>query len=284
MSSPRNLLTARKLLPKKHLGQNFLSDPSTAEMIVRRSGLATDEVALEIGAGLGALTLPIARSAKVVYAVEKDKDLVDILRTSLAENRVENVFVIPQNILDVDIAGIAEQEGSPLVVFGNLPYNISSQILIFLINCRHRISRAVLMLQKEMAQRIIAGPGGKAYGRLSVRLQYCADVRKVADVRSNMFYPRPKVDSEVIEIRFRSPVCEAVADEALFSNVIRIAFGKRRKILRNTLSKGDLGIDDETIRKVFEETGIDGMRRAETLTVEEFVRLTNAIYPHTAGR
>lgn len=282
MPSPRNLLIARKLLPKKHLGQNFLSDPSTAEMIVNRARLTNDEVALEIGAGLGALTLPIARSAKTVYAVEKDKDLIDILTASLTANRIENVFVIHHNILDVDIAGIAQRENSPLVVFGNLPYNISSQILIFLINCRNRISRAVLMLQKEMAQRIIAGPGGKAYGRLSVRLQYCADVRKVADVRSNMFYPRPRVDSEVIEIRFRPPTGTTVADESLFSDVIRAAFGKRRKTLRNTLSKGDLGIDGEIVRKVFEETGIDGMRRAETLTVEEFVRLTNAIYPYTA--
>ena len=273
MTGPHRLLAARGVLPKKHMGQNFLADPSTAEMIVRRARPA-DAVVLEIGAGVGALTVFAAREARFVYAVEKDRDLIEVLQGVAAETGAENVFVINRSIFDVDLEAIARKEQSRLLVLGNLPYNISSQVLISLINTRRIIERAVLMLQTEMAQRLYARPGTKAYGRLSVMTQYCSSVSRVARVRANQFYPRPKVDSEVVEICFQPPV-HVAADEAVLSAVVKAAFGQRRKTLKNALGGSELGIDGDQIVRALQMAAIDGTRRAETLSVGEFVGLAN---------
>lgn len=273
MPGPRSLLSSRSLLPKKHMGQNFLADPSTAEMIVRRAQLS-DAVVLEIGAGVGALTGFAAAAARRVYAVEKDTDLTGLLESVLAERKIHNVDVINKNIFDVDLESIALKENTRLVVIGNLPYNISSQVIVSLIFGRHIIERAVLMLQAEMARRIYADPGSKEYGRLSVMTGYCASVSRLARVRANQFYPRPNVDSEVIEIRFKTPEIKAY-DEALLSAVVKAAFGQRRKTLRNALAGGELGTGGTEVEAALTAAGIDGTRRAETLSVSEFVTLSN---------
>ena len=267
------MLAERGMLPKKHMGQNFVADPSTAEMIVRRARPA-GAVVLEIGAGVGALTVFAARDARFVYAVEKDRDLIEVLQRVAAETGAQNVFVINRSIFDVDLEAIARKEDSRLLVLGNLPYNISSQVLISLINTRRIIERAVLMLQTEMAQRLYARPGTKAYGRLSVMTQYCSSVSRIARVRANQFYPRPKVDSEVVEICFQPPV-HVAADEAVLSAVVKAAFGQRRKTLKNALNGSELGIDGDQIARALQITAIDGTRRAETLSVAEFVGLAN---------
>ncbi|OQX20872.1 MAG: ribosomal RNA small subunit methyltransferase A [Desulfobacteraceae bacterium IS3] len=277
MTSPRTLLTAWNLKPKKHLGQNFLSDPSTSEMIANRSEISSDDAVLEIGAGLGALTIPLARMARKVYAVEKDRQLTDLLKTELLVNQISNAVLIQENILNMDIAELAQNEGRKLVVMGNLPYNISSQILVQLIHSRKAVKRAVLMFQKELADRITASSGCKDYGRLTVMLAYCADIRKLANIGANLFFPKPKVDSQVLEIKFKEMPDVSVNDEDFFFRVIKAAFGQRRKTLRNALAGSELEIDTDTASRALEAAGIDPSRRAETLTVAEFAVLGNRL-------
>ncbi|OIN97297.1 MAG: ribosomal RNA small subunit methyltransferase A [Deltaproteobacteria bacterium CG1_02_45_11] len=274
MTSPKTLLTAWNLYPKKQLGQNFLSDPSTAEMIVARSGIMREDVVLEIGAGLGALTIPLARTAHKVYGVETDHQLINLLKTELLASNLSNVVLMEKNILQVDIEMLAEKIGCKIIVAGNLPYNISSQIVIQLIQSRHAVSRAILMFQKELAQRITAQPGGKDYGRLSVMLQYCAEIKKLADVKAALFFPKPKVDSEILEIKFKNTF---KCDEALLFQTIKAAFSKRRKTLKNALAESELHLDAKTALQVLKNADIDPSRRAETLTVQEFVRLSNVM-------
>ena len=275
MTSPRALLAGWQIHAKKQLGQNFLSDPSSAEMIVRRSAIGPEDVVLEIGAGLGALTIPAAKIARKVVAVETDRRLIRLLQTELQIHRLSNVEVITQDILKLDLQDIAEREGCRLRVLGNLPYHISSQILIILIAFRRVIDRCALMFQKELARRIAADPGGKDYGRISVMIQYCAAVRTLADIPSNMFFPRPKVDSQVLEFKFHHPPIHPARDETLLFDLIKAAFSKRRKTLKNALAASELQMDPHTARSTLENTGIHPQRRAETLTVAEFVRLSD---------
>jgi 16S rRNA (adenine1518-N6/adenine1519-N6)-dimethyltransferase len=277
MTSPRTLLSAWDLTPKKQYGQNFLSDPKMAEMIVSRSGILKEDIVLEIGAGLGALTVPLALAAGKVYAVEKDINLLPLLRSELLAKNINNVIIVNENILETDIESTAVKHGRKIVVIGNLPYNISSQVLVKLIIQRSFVSRALLMFQKELSERICAKPGNKDYGRISVMLQYCSDIGKIADVKASLFFPKPKIDSQIIEIRFRESPDLPADDEKFFFNVIKAAFGKRRKTLRNSLSGSELKIDAQTAVSALNRAGIDPSRRAETLTVEEFVRLSNAI-------
>ena len=275
MTSPRILLAVHNIRPKKQLGQNFLSDPATAAMIVNRSGISRDDIVLEIGAGLGALTIPVARVAKKVVAVDKDPQIIDILRTEIIANNLSNVVLMDRNILKVDIKALAEDFNRRIVVMGNLPYNISSQILVQLIRSRKAVSRAVLMFQKEMAQRLTAKPGCKEYGRLTVMLQYCSHIKKVADVKASLFFPKPKVDSEVLELKFKKVLEYKADDETFLFRVVKAAFGNRRKTLKNSLYASELNIDANLAKHVLESSDIDPVRRAETLNTEEFVKLSN---------
>jgi 16S rRNA (adenine1518-N6/adenine1519-N6)-dimethyltransferase len=247
-------------------------------MIIDRTGLCADDVVLEIGAGLGALTIPAAQRVRRVVAVEKDPQIAGVLQAELAEQGIDNVVLMNADILTVDIRRISEQEGRRLVVLGNLPYNISSQVLLALIDAKDVIDRASLMFQKEVARRLIAGPGSKDYGRLTVMLQYSGVVKKLAGVGAHLFLPRPKVDSEVIEVRFKEVIEHPAADEALLSAVVKAAFSTRRKTLKNALAHIQPPVDEETIKTVLERTGIDPGRRAESLTVAEFVALGNGFF------
>ena len=278
MTSPRTLLTAWNLHPKKQLGQHFLSDPSTAEMITARSGIVPEDIVLEIGAGLGALTIPLARRAKKVYAVDTDSQMIELLKTELIANSISNVVLIKENILELNIEKLAKEAGRRLIVIGNLPYNISSQVLIQLIKSRSVVSRSIFMLQKELSRRIIAKPCCRDYGRLSVMLQYCADIKKIADIKAHQFFPKPKVDSEVLEIKFKTAIKCPAKDEAFFFKIIKAAFGQRRKTLRNALAGSELHLDTSTAQRVLESAGIEPSRRAETLTVSEFVELSNTLF------
>ena len=275
MTSPRILLAVHNIRPKKQLGQNFLSDPATAAMIVNRSGISPEDIVLEIGAGLGALTIPVARVARKVVAVDKDPKIIDILRTEIIANNLSNVVLMDRNILKVDIKALAEDFGRGIVVMGNLPYNISSQILVQLIKSRKAVSRAVLMFQREMAQRLTAEPGCKEYGRLTVMLQYCSHIKKVADVKASHFFPKPKIDSEVLELRFKKVLEYKADDETFLFRVVKAAFGNRRKTLKNSLYASELNIDANLAKHVLESSDIDPVRRAETLNTEEFVKLSN---------
>ena len=277
MVFPRQLLASKDLHPKKHMGQNFLVDPSTSEMIVRRAEVRPADVVLEIGPGLGALTVPLARAVRRVHAVEKDRDLISLLAQVLEENQIDNVTLDNRNILDVDLFEIAEKEGSRLLVFGNLPYNISSQVIIRLIESRSIVDRAVFMFQKELARRIVAEPGTGDYSRLTVMVKYCARARRLAAIAAHQFYPRPNVDSEIIEIVFESRPINPATDERLFSKVVKVAFGRRRKTLKNALSDSELGISRDVLARLWNVSGIDPARRAETLSVPEFVVMANSL-------
>jgi 16S rRNA (adenine1518-N6/adenine1519-N6)-dimethyltransferase len=284
MTTPRTLLAAWNLRPKKNMGQNFLSDPATAETIISRANLSAEDVVLEIGAGLGALTIFLARVVKKVYAVEKDRQLIDLLKTELLANRVSNCEIIAKNILQMDLDAIPAATGSKITVVGNLPYGISSQILIKLIQSRSAIERTILMFQKELAQRITAQPGGRDYGRITAMLRYCADIRILANIKAAVFYPPPKVDSTVIETRFKSTAIYGPHDEAMLYAVIKAAFGNRRKTLKNALAASGLGIDAQTALEALMSAGIDPNRRAETRKPADFVSLEISLREVMAGQ
>ena len=273
MTSPKTLLSAWNIRAKKKLGQHFLADPSTAQMIVARSKISPDDIVLEIGAGLGALTIPLAQAAASVYAVEKDKRLHGLLKAELLVKKVSNVTLIPEDILQVDYRPFFDEYGRQLLVCGNLPYNISSQVIIQLIRSRNYVTRAILMFQKELAQRLTAQPGTKDYGRLAVMLRYCADVKTIATLNASVFFPAPKIASEVLEFSFKNTLDYPEHDEAMLFQVVKAAFGNRRKTLKNALAASGLRIDPKIALRALEMAGINPSRRAETLSVPEFITL-----------
>lgn len=278
MTSTRTLLKAWNIKPKKQWGQNFLVDPSTAEMIIARAQISPRDVVLEIGAGLGALTVPVARVAKQVVAVERDRQLSQHLKTELLTNQISNVTIIEDDILNVNVQELAAQTDRKLMVIGNLPYNISSQVLIMLIHNRNAFSRAVFMFQKELAQRLTAGPGNKDYGRITVMLRYCSEVRTIATVKAAQFFPPPKVDSEVLDIRLKSRRADSSLEaEKMLFRVVKAAFGNRRKTLKNSLAASGLQITPQDAMKALVMADIDPSRRAETLEVEEFMALEQSL-------
>lgn len=273
MTSPKTLLKAWNLRPKKRLGQSFLTDPSTAAKIIAGAGLSPQAVVLEIGAGLGALTIPLAQAAKKVYAVEKDQQLIELLKTELLIRQITNCEIIAGDILHIDLRQFTAAAERKMTVIGNLPYNISSQILVKLIQSRQDFDRAIFMFQKELAQRISARPGGKEYGRITAMLRYCAEIKLLLNVKARAFYPPPKIDSSVIEIKFRPTADFASRDEKRLFAVIKAAFGNRRKTLKNALTASALPIDSQTALRALTAAGIDPSRRAETLEPAEFVSL-----------
>lgn len=278
MRSPQLLCKIHDLRPQKQLGQNFLVDPATAQRIVDRSDVRPDDMVVEIGPGLGALTLPLSRSARSVIAIEKDPTLARILREELLGADATNVQVIEADVLDIDLAELARETGRSITVFGNLPYNISSQIVIRLIAARRQVARAVLMFQKELAARLRASPGGRDYGRITAMLRYCATIRRLARVTAEKFFPTPQVDSEVLEIDFRPPTSYPAHDEDRLFRLIAAAFGQRRKTLKKVLSASRPSVQPQAILRALTQAGIDPMRRAETLSPAEFVALEISLH------
>ncbi len=284
MTSPRVLLHSKGLRARKRLGQNFLANPQIAERIVSQAAIGPRDVVLEIGAGLGALTIPTARQARTVLAVDKDPRIIDLLRGELASRGLANVELIEADVLKLSLDRLLPDGCGPLIVIGNLPYNISSQIIVRLIQQRSIIRHAVVMLQKEMADRLLAIPGGRDFGRLSVMLQYCAGLKKIIEVDAVHFFPRPQVSSVVLEACFHHRPEVAAENEALFFQVVKAAFGQRRKTLRNALRGSLRDLAPATIDQWLAAVGIEARRRAETLSVAEFVRLGNWLHRHTAAR
>lgn len=278
MTSPYTLLKGWDLHARKALGQNFLKSSRTAEQIVTAAEVGPDDVVMEIGAGLGQLTLAAARAAGRVIAVEKDRRLVPLLRSELLLKHFEGVRIVEGDILALSLAHLVTPEEAPVIVLGNLPYNISSQVVAKLIDERSLIRRAVLMFQKELAERLCAGPGSKTYGRLSVMLQYCADVRMVQLVGADQFFPKPKVDSAILRMDFKETIAPRAKDERLLARVVQAAFGRRRKTMRNALAGNLLSLETAQAAALLEAVNIDPQRRAETLSVAEFVALSNHLF------
>ena len=259
---PKALLDQYGLSPKQSLGQNFLSDEGLLARIVAAADLSPDDEALEVGPGLGALTRPLARVARRVVAVELDGRLLPVLENELAG--LGNVELVHGDVLQLDPA---DWFAASYVVVANVPYYITGAILRHLLSGRPRPRRLVLTVQREVADRLTARPPEMSL--LAVSVQYYGRVRLVSTVKAGAFWPRPEVDSAVVRIDVDE---RHLANEAAFFRLIRAGFSEKRKQLKNNLR--GLGLGDEAIAAALAAAGIDGRRRAETLTIEEWERLS----------
>jgi len=272
-----SLKTRPGFSPKKSLGQNFLVDPWFIHTLVSYTMFQPSDLILEIGPGLGALTIPIARLVRHVVAVEKDTALIDLLNEKLSRAGITNVTLINKDILTFDISGIRAPSSSKIQVIGNLPYNISSPLLGKLLENREVIRKAVLMFQSEVARRLSASPGTKAYGALSVFVQYYALTTVLLEVPRQAFYPIPRVDSTVLELDFEQPYPRHADHEDSFRKVVKGAFVHRRKTLINSLKGLYPSWDRDTLLQGMRHCGIDPRRRAETLHMDEFLCLSSVL-------
>ncbi len=280
LTDTKNILKSGKLAPSKQRGQNFLVNPRTAEAIVANAGVTGDDTIVELGVGLGSLTLPLAAKAKKVIGIELDRGIINWHE----EKKIlpANVSLIHQDLLKSDFRKLAEQAGGRLKIIANLPYSVSNPLVFKLLENREIMEYAVLMLQKEVGQRLQASPGTKAYGVLSVLLGAYASTKIIMNVGPGQFHPRPKVDSVVAKITFQPPpgrVKELPAhDFALLRKLVNASFQQRRKTLFNSLSSSNIpGTDKVNLAVVLKKAAIDPKIRPERLTVEDFVRLANAI-------
>jgi 16S rRNA (adenine1518-N6/adenine1519-N6)-dimethyltransferase len=272
----RVLLGRYNLRAKKGFGQNFLISDRAFRAIVDATVRADDDWIVEIGAGLGTLTARLAERVPEgkVIALERDPDMIAVLRAELAG--VDNVDIEPSDALRYDLRMAAKWRGDAIAVCGNLPYHIAAPLLFRVLEAREVVRCAVVMLQKEMADRIVAPPGGKAYGALGVMIRTYADVTTVAKVGAGSFVPPPKVDSTVVKLvplsggQPRVPI----ADAKHYSQVVHAAFGQRRKTLRNALRAV---FDEHAVDDALGATGIAGTRRGETLDIAEFGVLAAAL-------
>jgi 16S rRNA (adenine1518-N6/adenine1519-N6)-dimethyltransferase len=275
LPSARALLARHGLSPKKALGQNFLVDPRVPERIAAAAELMPDDVVVEIGAGLGALTARLLGRARRILAIERDARLAAVLREELGSR--EDLRVIEGDALDFDWAAAARAAGRSLVVVGNLPYVVTSPVLFATLAAADGgrvVARALFMVQKEFAQRMLAPPGSRTYGRLSVMAQQLAEAQVLFHVGAGAFLPPPAVTSTVLRLRPRAQPLGAVRDPSLFDRVVREAFGTRRKMLRRALEPG---FGAERAGAALAAAGVAGTRRAEELSVAEFARLANAL-------
>ena len=260
---------------QKRFGQNFLIDTHVLDKIIDSAQITKDDFVLEIGPGIGTMTQYLAEAAREVAAVEIDKTLLPILDDTLKD--WDNVTVINNDILKVDIRQLAleKNQGRPIKVVANLPYYITTPIIMGLFENQVPVDSITIMVQKEVADRMQVGPGTKDYGALSLAVQYYAKPKIVANVPPNCFMPRPKVDSTVIRLTKLEKPRAHVEDEALFFKIVRMVFTMRRKTLSNNLKS--LGYTREFIEEVLEAAGIDLKARGETLSVEKFAELSNVI-------
>lgn len=276
LESPQQILKRHGLRPKKQWGQNFLGDESILARIAKSCSLGPDETVVELGAGLGHLTRMLAATGAQVVAVERDRELVAVLEKEL---QLPNVRLVAANAADVKFAELAEVPKP--VIAGNLPYHLSSPILFQILEQREQVSRAIFLLQKEVADRIASGPGDRDYGLLSVLLQAYAEVEVMFDVGRGAFHPPPQVESSVLRIDLLPKPRAPIADHDRFVRVVKAAFGQRRKTLLNALKGAkDLG-GAEVIGAALQAAGVAPERRAETLGPEEFAAIERAL-PKTA--
>ncbi len=280
--TPQEYFATRRLSPRKRFGQHFLAQASTAERIVDAARLSADDVLVEVGPGLGALTRFLIQRVRRLHLVEIDRDLCDYLAEVLGSARPQ-VTIHSQDVLRFDFRALAERERQRLVVIGNLPYNISSPLMFHLLESRPAVHKVVAMVQKEVGIRWTAAPGSRDYGVLSVLLSVFTQPRLLFEVKAGQFHPRPRVDSVVVSIRFESTRPEPLPPLDRMRSLLNAAFQKRRKTLNNGL-KGFDGADGDLLRSCFLEAGIDGSRRPETLSPEEFIRLSHALDSRLAAR
>lgn len=274
----KQMLKHQGLAPHKKLGQNFLIHAHTPQRIVDLAGLHPDDQVVEVGVGLGALTQPLAAAARSVIGLEADSGIIRLHQEQ--QDLPANVRLLHADVLKVDLASLAEP-GQRLKIVANLPYSISSPFLFRLIAHADLMEYAVVMLQKEVALRLMAGPGTKEYGAPTVLLASCAEVKRLMAVDRAEFHPQPKVDSLVIRISFH-PLPERVRalgwfDRALLTKVVHAAFSQRRKTLLNGLASAGLPLDKTELNRCLIAAGFSPQVRGETLTLEDFVGLSRVL-------
>ena len=260
----------------KSLGQNFLIDKEVIDAIIDGAAISEEDLVIEIGPGIGVLTQAAAEKAGKVVCIEIDRNLIEIMKFTL--DGLTNIKVINDNILKTDLSAIIEEEKGDLEhvkVLGNLPYYITTPIIMKLLEENVPCESITVMMQKEVADRIISGPGSKSYGAVSVAVQYYAEVSRVVDADKSSFMPAPKVDSTVLRMDVRKEPAVSVSDTEHYFKVVRAAFSQKRKTLLNSL--GAMGAPKEVIEKVLKDTGIDSKRRAETLSLEEFAAVSEEL-------
>ncbi len=281
----RKSLREENLAPKKQLGQNFLVNKATANAVANCGKISENDIIIEVGVGLGALTQPIAEQAKHVIGLEIDRGLVRFHNER--QDLPENVTLLHQDILKADFDELYRQSQAKLKIMANLPYSISNPFLFTLIENREKMDWATVMLQKEVADRLTASPNTKQYGIPTVLLKSCATVQSLLTLKPKEFHPRPKIDSVVVRIEFKEPnhVTGEPYDWFLLQKIVRTAFSQRRKTLLNTLSAGNFfskQCDGDKKRgklltkDVINQAGIKESLRAEVLDLEQFINLTHA--------
>ena len=261
----------------KSLGQNFITDENVIEGIVEGAGITGDDLVIEIGPGIGVLTARAAEAAGRVVAVEIDEKLIPILAETLVG--YDNIRVINRDILKTDINGIIEEERKEgfsgcVKIIGNLPYYITTPIIMKLLEDGIQADSITVMMQKEVADRIRSGPGSRTYGAISVAVQYYCTVEEIMKVPRDVFIPRPKVDSAVLKLTLRDEPSVAPSDKKAFFACVKAGFGQRRKTLLNSLT-GYLDMSKEDVGKILALADIDPRRRAETLSIQEFSRISD---------
>lgn len=260
----------------KSLGQNFLIDKDVIDSIVEGAGITEDDLVIEIGPGIGVLTQAAAERAGKVVSVEIDRNLIEIMKFTL--DGLTNVKIVNDNILKTDVNKLIQEELGDLKhvkILGNLPYYITTPIIMNLLTGHVLAESITVMMQKEVGDRIISGPGTKIYGAVSVAVQYYSDVNHIADVPRTSFMPQPKVDSCVLRMDIRKePAVRAKSEDKYFS-VVRAAFSQKRKTLLNSL--GSTGAPKEVIREVLTGLGIEPNRRAETLSLQDFAGIADGL-------
>jgi 16S rRNA (adenine1518-N6/adenine1519-N6)-dimethyltransferase len=275
-TNTREIIDKYGFMFQKRFGQNFLIDGNVVEKIVREAGVTKDDFVLEIGPGIGTMTQLLCENAREVAAVEIDTNLIPILKETLAP--YDNVTVINEDILKVDIPALAQEKngGRPIKVVANLPYYITTPIIMGLFESHVPIDSITIMVQREVADRMQVGPGTKDYGALSLAVQYYAKPEIVLNVPPTCFMPRPNVGSAVIRLK-KHETCPVQVDDAEFMfRLIRASFNQRRKTLANGLSNSsELTISKEKIAEAIESLGVSPSIRGEALTLEQFAQLAN---------
>ena len=274
MASIRRELAKYGLVPKKGWGQHYLIDRNILNKVIRTAQVGRDDVVLEVGPGLGEVTLALAQQVKRVIAIEIDPKLVEILRRKL--EGYSNVEVTKGDILEVNLNQLLEKEGQPIKVVANLPYQISTPLLFRFLESKRVISTLTLMLQREVAERMVALPGGKEYGPLSIFVQSVSNLSIRFFIKPSAFFPPPKVESAVVYMAWKEAPMVEMSDEEWFKRVVKACFGYRRKTLVNALKHSGLTLP-ESIELKLEAIGIDPQRRPETLTIQEFINLANTL-------
>ena len=261
---------------QKKFGQNFLIDTHVLDKIIRESGVTKDDCVIEIGPGIGTMTQYLCENAREVVAIEIDKNLIPILKDTLSA--YDNVTVINEDVLKVDIKKLAEEKnsGRPVKVVANLPYYITTPIIMGLFESHVPIDSITIMVQKEVADRMQEGPGSKDYGALSLAVQYYAKPEIVANVPPNCFMPRPNVGSAVIRLTCHEKPPVEVEDEKFMFDIIRASFNQRRKTLVNGLGNAkNLQVTKEQVSAVLEKMNLSPTIRGEALSLEQFAELSN---------